>query len=192
MVITGEKVRLRSKTIKDAANDYQWRKDEELSRLDAAIPLSISYGEYLLFYGEELYGATDDHFRFGIETLDGRHIGNCAIYNIDRFRREAELGVMIGDRAYWGRGYGSDAVSTLVRHVFASTDLKRLHLKTLEWNVRAQKCFRKCGFVPFGRRVNGGHDFILMEILRPQPAAVNGPVADGASGPTIEPPVAKT
>lgn len=182
MVITGDKVRLRSKTIKDAANDYQWRKDEELSRLDAAIPLSITYGEYLLFYGEELYGANDDRYRFAIETLDGQHIGNCAVYNFDRLRKEAELGVMIGDRAYWDMGYGADAVITLLRHVLASTDLKRLHLKTLEWNTRAQMCFRKCGFVPYGRRINGGHDFILMEISRPPEAAAAAPARDDVSG----------
>ncbi|MEW6142512.1 MAG: GNAT family N-acetyltransferase [Chloroflexota bacterium] len=181
MVITGEKVRLRPKTVKDASNDYLWRKDEELSRLDAAIPLSISYGEYLLFYGEELYGAKDDHYRFGIETLDGRHIGNCAVYNFDNSRKEAELGVMIGDRAYWGQGYGADAVGTLVQYVFSNTDLKRLHLKTLEWNVRAQKCFLKCGFVSFGRRLNGGHDFILMEKLRSREAATPGPEHGDAS-----------
>ena len=140
MEITGEKSRLRPKTIKDSSNDYTWRKDIDLARLDAAIPLSISYGEYLLFYGEELYDSPDQDFRFGIETFDGRHIGNCAIYNIDRFRREGELGIMIGDRAYWGQGYGVDAVKTLVNHVFFHTDLKRLHLKTLLWNERAQKC----------------------------------------------------
>lgn len=178
MVVIGEKVRLRPKTLKDASNDYLWRKDEELSRLDAAVPISISYGEYLLYYGEELYGSGDDPYRFGIETLGGHHIGNCAIYNIDRLRKEAELGIMIGDRAYWGQGYGTDAVKTLVRHVFTTTDFKRLHLKTLEWNLRARKCFQKCGFVPFGKRLNGSHEFILMEIFRSKVLAGTEPSGD--------------
>jgi len=169
--IVGKKVRLRPKQVKDASNDYLWRKDEELSRLDAAIPLTISFGEYLLFYGEELYGTLDDHFRFGVETLDGKHIGNCALYNIDRYKKEAELGVMLGDRDYWDQGYGEDVVRALVGHAFSTANLDRLHLKTLDWNIRAQQCFKKTGFVPCGRLLSGQYNFIIMEIRRP--AVVN-------------------
>jgi len=165
-VIEGKLVRLRSKHIKDASNDYLWRRDEELSRLDAAIPLSISYGEYLLFYGEELYGGADDHFRFAVDTQEGKHIGNCALYNIDRYKREAELGVMIGDREYWDKGCGADVVRTLVRHAFATTDLDRIHLKTLDWNARAQACFARCGFTGAGRFTSGPYTFLHMEITR--------------------------
>lgn len=173
--IVGKKVRLRSKQVKDASNDYLWRQDEELSRLDAAIPLTISFGEYLLFYGEELYGSLDDHFRFGVETLDGKHIGNCALYNFDRYKKEAELGVMVGDRDYWDKGYGEDVVRTLVGHAFTVANLDRLHLKTLEWNVRAQQCFKKAGFVPCGRLLSGQHNFIIMEIRRPVAVTVEAP-----------------
>ena len=164
--MTGNKVRLRPKAVRDASNDYNWRKDEELSRLDAAIPLGISFGEYLLFYGEELYGSLDDNYRFGVDTLEGVQIGNCALYNIDRHRKEAELGVMIGDRAYWGQGYGADVVRTLARHAFTTTNIERIHLKTLDWNTRAHKSFAKAGFVPCGRMLSGQHNFLIMEIRR--------------------------
>jgi RimJ/RimL family protein N-acetyltransferase len=174
-VITGKLVRLRPKHIKDASNDYLWRRDEELSRLDAAIPLSISYGEYLMFYGTELYGGGDDRFRFGVETLDGKHIGNCALYNVDHHKREAELGVMVGDRDYWDKGYGADAVRTLVRHAFATTNLERIHLKTLDWNARAQACFTKCGFTPSGKFMSGPHTFLEMEITRARAASLEKP-----------------
>ena len=44
---------------------------------------------------------------------------------------------MIGDRRFWGKGYGNDAVNTLVRYVFTETRLRRVYLHTLDWNQRA-------------------------------------------------------
>ena len=50
--------------------------------------------------------------------------------------------------------------------VFNTTGLERIYLKTLNWNQRAQKCFRKCGFAKYGELTRGGYDFFLMEIRR--------------------------
>lgn len=162
-VLVGNKVKLRPKRLRDAANDYSWRRDTELCRLDAAAPISSSFEEYLRGYAEELHRRGRSS-RFAIETLAGRHIGNCSYFNIDETKKEAELGIMIGDRAYWNQGYGADAILTLLNHVFPQTKLERIYLKTLNWNVRAQKCFEKCGFVPCGQLIRGDHNFIIMDI----------------------------
>jgi RimJ/RimL family protein N-acetyltransferase len=75
---------------------------------------------------------------------------------------------MIGDRGCWDKGYGIDAVTTLVSYIFHQTDLKRIYLKTLDSNSRAQKCFQKCGFTPHGQLVKDGFSFVLMEIYHKQ------------------------
>lgn len=162
-VLVGNKVKLRPKRLQDAANDYSWRTDTELCRFDAAAPILSSLEEYLRGYAEELH-RHGQSYRFAIETLAGRHIGNCSYFNIDKIKKEAELGIMIGDRAYWNKGYGADAILTLLNHVFPQTKLERIYLKTLNWNFRAQKCFEKCGFVPCGQLIRGDHNFIIMEI----------------------------
>jgi len=69
---------------------------------------------------------------------------------------------------YNSNGYGTDAVTTLVNYIFQQTSLKRIHLKTLDSNSRAQKCFKKCGFTPYGRRDKDGFSFMLMELYREQ------------------------
>jgi RimJ/RimL family protein N-acetyltransferase len=46
--------------------------------------------------------------------------------------------------------------------------MNRLYLKTLDWNLRAQKCFTKCGFTPFGHLRRNGYDFTLMDLRREQ------------------------
>lgn len=163
-MIKGTKILLREKKLDDAANDYAWRRDSELANLDATIPLDMSFHEYLLSYADELRYANMRGHRYAIETMDGRHIGNCSYYNLDEDKREAEIGILIGERAFWNNGYGTDAVITLVSQSFKEAKLKRLYLHTLEWNTRAKKCFQKCGFIQCGHVNRGSHNFIIMEI----------------------------
>jgi RimJ/RimL family protein N-acetyltransferase len=130
--IRGEKAILREKRIEDAPNDYAWRVDEELSQLDATQPLKMSYEDFINYSKDELAYPSPRTKRFGIDTLDGRHIGNCMYYDIDLRQGEAELGIMIGNRDYWGKGYGLDSVASLLGHIFATTPLSRVYLHTLE------------------------------------------------------------
>jgi ribosomal-protein-alanine N-acetyltransferase len=161
-----KKVRLREKRLDDAALDYAWKTDAELAKLDAAPVLSIGFQQYLADYADELRHSPPNRERFAIETPDGEHIGNCTYYAIDNNKGEAELGIMIGNRTYWGKGYGASAVSALVRHIFKNTKLTRIYLKTLISNKRAQRCFAKCGFTPCGRLNYDGYNFVLMELRR--------------------------
>lgn len=165
-MLQGKKVVLREMTVGDALQDYAWRCDPELARLDAVQPLQITFEEYLRAYEEELQYPAVSRVRFAIDTLEGKHIGDCMYYGIDHRRGEAELGVLIGDREYWSQGYGADAITTLVDHAFGKIGLKRIYLNTLDWNQRAQRCFAKCGFVTCGRRDNGEHTFVVMELFR--------------------------
>lgn len=167
-MILGSKIRLRDKKLADAPTDYAWQTDPELARIDAAPRLTTSFSQYLSDYAIALCSPSPNRRSYAIENLDGRHIGNCMYYGIDRAKGEAELGIMIGDRDYWGRGYGMDAVTTFVSYIFRRTRLDRLYLKTLDDNHRAQRCFRKCGFSPYGQMVRGGYHFLLMELYREQ------------------------
>ncbi|NQT31243.1 MAG: GNAT family N-acetyltransferase [Deltaproteobacteria bacterium] len=167
--MTGDgKTRLREKGLGDAGYDYSWQTDPELAALDAISPPSLSYPEYLARYAVELRYPSAQRQRFAIETLDGQHIGNCTCYAIDHKRGKAEIGIMIGNRDYWDKGYGADAINKLLEYIFGQTRLNRLYLKTLVANTRAQKCFAKCGFTPFGHLKRDGHNFMLMELQRRQ------------------------
>jgi RimJ/RimL family protein N-acetyltransferase len=164
--ISGKNVVLRDKTMEDAGDDYRWESDPELARLDATSPVSGTFARYLTDYAEELRNPFSSSCRFGVDTLDGKHIGNCAYYNISERHAETELGIMIGDRDYWNKGYGVDVITALLDYIFENTRMKRVYLKTLADNYRAQTCFRKSGFKPYVRLVRDGHDFLFMEILR--------------------------
>ncbi len=165
-VIEGRLVRLREKRPEDVVNDYAWRTDPELAAFDATYPLAISFKQFKAEYEFELKNSGLNRRRFAIETLDGEHIGNCSYFNVDEVQKQAEVGIQIGNRAYWSRGYGRDALKALLRHIFTTTDIERVYLHTLDWNIRAQRCFAACGFRECRRFSQGRYRFVMMEIRR--------------------------
>ena len=163
--LNGELATLRSKRMSDAWNDYVWRTDPELSELDAAEPLGLSFVDFERFYHEDLKRYNRRSLRFAIEDEDGVHIGNCMCYDYNERRMQAEFGIMIGDPAYWGRGYGTEATKTLLTHIFETTDIRRLYLHTLVSNRRAQRSFINAGFRPYDHVWRDGKNFVQMEVL---------------------------
>ena len=174
--LQGARIVLRDKQPTDAEKDYIWRSDPELARLDAAIPLTMSFDRYLKLFEDQLKYPTPGSHHYSIDAVsrdaassdrgDSTFIGNCMYYDLDTVNMEAELGIVIGDRDYWSDGYGYDAVTTLLGHLFDTRNLKRVYLHTLEWNLRAQRSFSKSGFQPLKPVRRMAHDFILMEVLR--------------------------
>ena len=162
----GEKVRVREKRVKDIQNEYSWRVDPELSRLDATKPMTMSYEDFFRYSKEEMQFPNYRSKRLAVETLEGVHIGNIMYYDLNMQNRQAEVGIMIGDKDYWSNGYGTDTVNTLLRHLFTILELDRIYLHTLSWNYRAQASFAKSGFKLVRNVKRGGQDFILMEVLR--------------------------
>lgn len=133
--------------------------------------LLMSFEDFKEAFQRELR-RQDRHSRsFGLLTETGEFIGRLGYFNIDYRRKEAELGILIGEKAYWGQGYGTDAIQALIDHVFHETDLQRIYLNTYAENLRAQRSFEKCGFRRTGQNrkfslERGDHDEIQMEIHR--------------------------
>ncbi|MGI8861096.1 MAG: GNAT family N-acetyltransferase [Rubrobacteraceae bacterium] len=92
-----------------------------------------------------------DKTDFAIEA-DDRPIGHCDLFHIDETSRQAELGITIGDKEYWGRGYGREAVSLLLGYAFRLQNLHRVWLEVHAENERAIRAYRSCGFVEEGRQ----------------------------------------
>ena len=167
MILRGEMVVLREKRLDDAYQDYLWRTDEELAKLDATLPLQTRFASYRAFYADELQFPQPFKYKFAIDSLQsGRHIGNCMYYDLDPDRAQAEVGIMIGDKDYWSQGYGTETVGLLLDHMFQEYPFNRVYLHTLSWNHRAQKSFHKSGFKDVKPVRRGGLDFIQMEIWR--------------------------
>ena len=166
VVKSGRKVAIRRKQIEDGEDDYRWRADPELAELDATRIIRQTREEFLRDLENELKYPTPWVRKYGIDTLDGLHIGNCMVYDIDTIGGKCELGILLGDRNYWDGGYGREAMQLLMVECFEMTSMERLYLHTLDWNTRARRAFQGCGFREVRPVRRAGYNFILMEISR--------------------------
>lgn len=109
-----------------------------------------------------------------IEPDDAPAIGRIEWEGLDRHSRSAEVMILIGDPAFWGRGYGTDALVALLRYLFHAQRLHRVSLTVLSWNERAIRSYQKIGFVHEGTLRDNVyddgryHDETVMGILRPE------------------------
>ena len=178
-MIEGKLVRLRAVEPEDAENAFRWMNDHEVTRnLMARYPFSLeSEREWVKGAGKPLDFA---NARFAVETKDGVHIGHCGLHNASAENRRAELGIMIGEKEYWGRGFGTDAMLTLLRFAFQQMNLHKVTLGVFEFNERGRVMYTKLGFVEEGRFredlfQDGRYwDLIRLSILRREYEAVHG------------------
>jgi RimJ/RimL family protein N-acetyltransferase len=98
-------------------------------------------------------------------------IGRGLLFSVDAVNRTAMLGIVIGEKAYWGQGYGQDAVRLLLDYAFNLLNLHSIMLGAFAFNERALACYRKVGFREIGRRrqarivAGRKYDVVLMDIL---------------------------
>jgi RimJ/RimL family protein N-acetyltransferase len=188
LMLEGKRVRLRALERGDAERGHRWINDGQVRELlhGMRYPVSVEDEE------RWLEGATSSSFSrvaLAIETREGAHIGNAELRGVSAEDRRGELGILIGEKEYWGKGYGTDATVTVLRFAFEVMNLHRVWLTTGDNNPRAIACYRKCGFREEGRlrqdRYLGGRysDTIVMGVLREEfeaahPSGGAGEVAD--------------
>jgi len=168
----GTLVALRAREPEDAERFVAWHSDPETmlwwDRTYPPVPVEAMAariaGSGAPSFAEHLYS---------IVALDtGAHIGGCALFSVSAEHRHAALGMMIGDAAYRGRGYGTDAVRTLCQLAFERMNLVRVTLTVFPENVAGRRAYERCGFVEEGvqRRAawkhGAWHDLVHMALLR--------------------------
>ncbi len=148
----------------------EWSRDSEYLRYLDSTPAKLvskdSTSEWI---------AGHKGFLFIIRTLDdGKPIGFAELDGIAWKRTDAWIGIGIGDRNYWGKGYGADALRILMRYAFTELDLHRLSLSVFEYNRRAIRLYEKLGFRNEGRkrqffqREGRRWDLVFMGMVKPE------------------------
>ena len=168
-MVKGNRVLLRLMKQEDIVRQHEFNQDLELYGLDSTYPIVSSLEKAQAFY-EERAKFSENFAPFAIEA-DGKYIGYCSLMHLQNRYRNVELGIMIGDRAYWGRGYGREVVKLLLEYGFRYLGARRIDLTTHAKNERAIRCYLACGFVEEGRPrkvvwVEGEYvDLVNMSIL---------------------------
>lgn len=167
-MIEGTLVRIRAIEQGDLPTFVKWINDPEVTTyLQFEPPMSME--DEVVWY-HHMTGSRDKVF--AIETLDGRLIGNIGMIGLDWRNRKTDLGIMIGEKEFWSRGYGADTIIVMLRYLFEELGLNRVGLYADIENHRAIRCYEKCGFVHEGvvrhHRFKDGRytDSIVMSVLR--------------------------
>lgn len=81
-----------------------------------------------------------------IETQEGRLIGELELAHLNWRKGTAELRICIGEKDCWGKGFGTDALSTAMRLAFDVYGLQAVYLRVFATNERAIRLYKQLGF----------------------------------------------
>ncbi len=178
-MIIGERVRFRGVERTDIPRFVEWLNDPEV-RQGLLVHYPISQADEEGWFERMLTHPVDERV-MGIEIKEPaadsaseswKLVGTCAFDHIDWRLHAAEFGILIGDKNFWNKGYGTEAVRLLVKHGFNTLNLNRIFLQVFETNPRAIRAYEKAGFTLEVRQRQGEYkngryiDVLLMSILK--------------------------
>lgn len=174
--LIGKRIRLRAAEKTDIDTFCRWINDPEVTEnLMLAFPMSRVEEER--WYENMLQQPPSEHVMV-IEIRDTKSsagwlaIGTCQFMNIDWRNRSGEVGIMIGEKANWNQGYGTETMRLLLDHGFKTLNLNRVWLQVYSKNQRGIRSYEKAGFVHEGsfRQAHYQHgqyyDVHLMSVLK--------------------------
>jgi RimJ/RimL family protein N-acetyltransferase len=167
--LIGKKVYLSPINVEDAEQYCQWLNDFEVAQNLLIFNQQLSLEREKAILNDMV---KNDAKIFGIiDQKNDKLIGNCSIFKINHRNRKAEVGIFIGDKDHWSKGFGTEALSLLVDFGFNILNLNNILLEVFDFNHRAKKCYEKVGFKLIGKRreaiiiAGEKHDEIYMDIL---------------------------
>ena len=174
-LLGGEKIHL---TADDpeimAAHFFRWDQDSEWFRLlDSDPPRLFSKKMMKEFLEKDLEKEITHEIFFSIRTReDDRLIGFIGLFDLLMHQGEALVAIALGEREYWGNGYGTDAMTVMLGYAFSELNLRKVGLIVFEYNPRAIRSYEKAGFILEGRvrgailRDGRRWDWLYMGVLR--------------------------
>ncbi len=146
--LVGDNIYLSPIDLSDVNRYTEWINDLELT-----INLGLSSQLITREKEKELLEEMSKDYVFAIVTLERDELlGNCGLHNIDLINKTAELGIFIGEKKNWNKGFGSEATMLLLAYGFNILNLNNVMLTVKEHNKRAIACYKRCGFKHIGMR----------------------------------------
>lgn len=165
----GKRILLRRPQMPDAQYVFHWERDDEVWRYDPHRPYSQSIKEFLPLFERNYVRGNGRQFWFIIEDELRVPIGTITYFNVDQRAGQTEIGLGLGDKTRWGKGYGAEAIHTLVQYLFTQPHFVRLYAETALVNMPARKAFTRVGFSEVGQIFDprsSGDPWVLLEIWK--------------------------
>ncbi|HTX93221.1 MAG TPA: GNAT family protein [Anaerolineales bacterium] len=177
-MIYGDRTRLRRDERSDIPRFLEWLNDPEAVQYLGVLNLPMSMANEEEWF-EHMLGLPRQEQPFAIEIREPspsgeswRLIGNCGFMDFNQVVHSAEVGIFIGDKSYWNKGYGTEVMRLLLQVGFGTLNLNRIFLRVDQANLGGIHAYEKAGFVHEGRMReaafrNGQYsDMLLMSVLR--------------------------
>ena len=148
--ITGSQVVLRRHVPENIAAFRRWYADREIARLARYQETPMRTEEIERFFTARVVGPEALAMAVHLRATD-RLIGTCAFSQLDADNGSALYHITIGESDAWGKGYGTEATQLMLDHAFGAMGLHRIALFVFEFNERAVRAYKRCGFVIEGR-----------------------------------------
>ena len=174
-LLTGELVHLTVENPEVLAKSFShWNQDTGWVRfLDSDPSRLLSEKKWVEWMEKDLEKSDSDERFFAIRTKDGEVlIGFIGYFNLFRQHGDTLVAIALGERNYWNKGFGTDAMRVMLRYAFQELNLRRVGLIVFEYNPRAIRSYEKSGFAYEGRirqvlmKDGKRWDFLYMGILR--------------------------
>ncbi len=147
--LSGRSVNLRPVEKSDVPSITRWVNDPKIrDMVKLYLPTTEAEEEKWL---ESLEKGKPNNIVMAIETKDGKLIGVMGIHKISWRSRTATTGAIIGEKEYWGRGYGTEAKILLLHYAFYSLNLRKISSSVIAFNKRSEAYSLKCGYKHEGR-----------------------------------------
>jgi RimJ/RimL family protein N-acetyltransferase len=149
MTIKGKKILLRRITLNDVSDVYlKWMNDYEVVKYTESRHV-IHTKESLKDFVSSV--SNNHNYCFIIIDLQtNKHIGNIKIGDIHPIYQYGDIGLIIGDKKFWGKGIATEAIFLCVRFAFRQLKLHRLYAGIYNINIGSIKAFEKSGFIKEG------------------------------------------
>lgn len=148
MILKGEKTILKPLGVEHMPDCWKWINDKSVTRFLAG-PYPKTYAGELKWLKKMKKGKSDKVFAI-LDKKNGKYLGNIGVHDISRHYKKANVGIVIGVKSYWSKGYGTDAMKIFLKYCFEKLGLNKISLTVLPDNPRAIKSYKKCGFIKEG------------------------------------------
>lgn len=150
LFLKGRKLYLRPLTKKDINERYlSWVNDPEVVRFMRHRVFPTTFKSLEHFVASRKW--PNDLTLAIIDRKTNKHIGNIGLTSIDWVNRKAEVGMLLGDKSFWNKGYMSEAFSLVTNHAFSKMNIHKLYAGTENDNMAAIQLFKKMGWHIEGR-----------------------------------------
>ena len=170
--ISGEKVALGPIQKSMISSFVKWENDFAVSSMSGDPLRPVSREKIEARYTRRLHDENPGFIEFAIfEQASMQVIGSTELRSIDKMHRTAEYSIVIGDKSYWGKGYGTETTILMLDYAFSVLGLHNVLLNTFGYNERAIRAYTRAGFRVMGRQresVRLGdqvYDMIFMDCL---------------------------